>query len=125
MFNVIFGEKVFLTQSGDKVIVETVENEDNCTVSECDFKQFLCTYKSKTKYENREIAYFSIACDNRSMILSGEFWKETNIQNLFVRKYESLDERIKKASSESDDELILELDYPRTRIKNVEKSTGL
>ncbi len=125
MFNVIFGEKVFLTQAGDKIIVETVENEDNCTVSECDFKQFLCKYKSNTKYENREIAYFSIECDNRSMILSCEFWKETNLQNLFVRKYESLDERIKKASSESDDELILELDYPRTRIKNVEKSTGL
>lgn len=125
MVNVIFGEKVFLTQSGDEIIVETVENEDNCTVSECDFKEFLCTYKSNTKYENREIAYFNVVCDNRNMILSNEFWKETNISNLFVRIYESLDERIKKASSGSDDELILELDYPRAQIKDVEKSLDL
>ena len=125
MFNVIFGEIMFLTQSGDEIIVETVENEDNCTVSKCDFKQFLCTYKSNTKYENLEIAYFNIACDNRNMILSVEFWKETNIPNVFVRIYESLDEKIKKASSESDDQLILELDYPRTRIKDVEKSLDL
>lgn len=125
MFNVIFGEIMFLTQSGDEIIVETVENEDNCTVSECDFKEFLCTYKSNTKYENREIAYFDIACDNRNMILSVEFWEETNIPNLFVRIYESLDEKIKKASSASDDQLILELDYPRAQIKDVEKTLDL
>ena len=125
MFNVIFGEIVFLTQSGDEIIVETVENEDNCTVSKCDFKEFLCTYKSNTKYENCEIAYFDIACDNRNMILSVEFWEETNIPNLFVRIYESLDEKIKKASSASDDQLILELDYPKAKIKDEEKNLNL
>ena len=125
MFNVIYGEKTFLNRTGDKIIVETIGNENNCTVSESDFKQFLCTYKSNTEYENREIAYFNIACDNRNMILSNEFWKETNISNLFVRIYESLDERIKKASSGSDDELILELDYPKAQIKDVEKSLDL
>lgn len=125
MLNVIYGEKIFLNQAGDKIIVETVENENNCIVSEYDFKQFVYIYKSNTEYKNYEIAYFNIVCDNRNMILSAEFWKETNIPNLFVRKYESLDERIKKASSESDDELILELDYPKARIKDVEKSLDL
>lgn len=125
MFNVIYGEKIFLNRTGKKIIVETIGNENNCTVSESDFKQFLCTYKSNTEYENREIAYFNIVCDNRNMILSAEFWKETNVPNLFVRKYESLDERIKKASSGSDDELILELDYPKAQIKDVEKSLDL
>ena len=125
MFNVIYGEITFLTRTGDRIIVETIGNENNCTVSESDFKQFLCTYKSNTEYENREIAYFNIACDNRNMILSNEFWKETNISNLFVRIYESLDEKIKKASSGSDDELILEIDYPRAQIKDVEKSLDL
>lgn len=125
MFNVIYGEKTFLNRTGDKIIVETIGNENNCTVSESDFKQFLCTYKSNTEYKNCEIAYFNIVCDNRNMILSAEFWKETNIPNIFVRKYESLDEKIKKASSGSDDELILELDYPRAQIKGVEKSLDL
>ena len=122
MFNIIYGEKIFLNQTGDKIIVETVEDENNCPVSECDFKQFVCTYKSNTEYINYEITYFNIVCDNRNMILSAEFWKETNIPNLFVRKYEPLDKRIKKASSESDDELVLELDYPKVRINDVEKS---
>lgn len=120
MFNVIYGEKIFSNKDSEIIIVETVDAENNCVVSECDFKQFVYTYKSNTEYKNHEIAYFIITCDNRDMILSGEFWKETTIPNLFVRKYESLDEKIKKASSASDDELILELDYPKVQIKKNE-----
>lgn len=107
--------KTFISKSKGKIIVEVVRAKDKL-VQDSEFRQFMILYNSSTLHNESEIAYFDITCDNREQILEENFWEKTNLENLYTRKYIQLNERIIKANSNSDDEPILELDYPK-RIK--------
>lgn len=119
MCDFIIETLIYQIDNFDNIPVETITTNKSI-VDESLFLDFLLQYTSSTEFKGKESAVFDILCNNKDSLLLKNNWESFEGTALYLRKHEALAEIIKKASSESDDQLILELDFPKGKIKKKE-----